>query len=96
MTEPHVQSKLVFGVDRDPGEVVVGRSKSGALTSNPCVAAYGPDPEGRQCKDCKHLFMQGGVAGRYYKCDLRVITGGPASDHRYRWPACARFVPDDE
>lgn len=89
MTGPRVQ--LTFGVDRDPGEVVVGRSKSGTATSNPCVIAYGPGPEGVTCSGCAHLFAQGGVAGRYLKCDLRLITSGPATDHRSRWPACARY-----
>lgn len=87
------QQKLVFGRDRDPGvvEEVVGRTKSGALASNPCVLFYGEGPEGRICFDCVHFFKQPGTAGTYYKCDLRRVTRGPASDHRARWPACARF-----
>lgn len=83
--------QLTFGIDRDPGEVVVGRTKSGAPTSNPCLIAFGPGPDGKRCGSCSHLFAQGGVAGTYYKCDLRKNTGGPATDHRYRWPACARY-----
>lgn len=84
-------NRLMFGRDRDPGEVAVERSKSGTAKSNPCVVAFGPGPEGRTCGECSHLFARGDTAGRYYKCDLRVITGGPGSDHRVRWPACARF-----
>jgi hypothetical protein len=79
--------------DRDPGEVLAGRTKSGALKVNPCVLAYGPGPEGRKCGDCVNLYQQGGVAGTYYKCALRLNTSGPGSDHRFRWPACARFEP---
>lgn len=90
------QRRLVFGVDRLPEEVAVertrnGKGRLGAPKSNPCIPAFGPGPEGRICRDCTHLFRVGGVAGRYYKCDLRVRTGGPGSDHRVRWPACARF-----
>lgn len=89
MTEPHRQ--LIFGIDRDPGEVVVGRTKSGSPTSNPCVIAFGEGPQDKTCGSCRHLYRQGGVAGTYYKCDLRRNTSGPATDHRVRWPACARF-----
>lgn len=93
MSEPHIQRRLVFGRDRDPDVVdeVIGRSASGVRTSNPCVIAFGPGPEGATCSDCVHLFRVGGVAGRYYKCDLRRVSSGPATDHRVRWPACARY-----
>lgn len=91
--KPYIQRRIVFGRDRDPGvvEEVVGRSKSGTLTSNPCRVAFGPGPDGTVCGDCTHLYLVGGVAGRYYKCDLRRNTGGPATDHRVGWPSCARF-----
>jgi hypothetical protein len=93
MTDPHVQRRLVFGRDRDVGvaEEVVGRSRSGAPAANPCVVAFGPGPEGATCSSCTHLFARGDTAGRYLKCDLRRFTGGPATDHRAGWPACARF-----
>lgn len=95
MPEPHVQQKLVFGRDRDVGvaEEVVGRAggASSVRASNPCVVAFGPGPADRNCSSCMHLVAQGGVAGRYLKCDLRRITGGSATDHRARWPACARY-----
>lgn len=68
-----------------------GRTKMGTLTTNPMLALAGPGPEGRICRDCTHFFRQGGVAGTYYKCDLRRVTSGPATDHRVKWPACARF-----
>lgn len=57
---------------------------------NPCVQVYGPGPEGKQCQDCRYLvgFCKGQV---YYKCLLRRLTNSPASDHRVRWPACAKF-----
>lgn len=58
---------------------------------NPMVRQFGQAPQGRQCKGCVHLFLQPGVAGRYFKCDLRGVTRGAATDHRVRWPACAKF-----
>lgn len=98
-------TRPVFGVDRDPGVVMNlpqgsenrvrnGKGRLGAFKVNPMLAVAGPGPEGRRCGDCVHLRMQGGVAGRYYKCELRGITGGPLTDHRVRWPACGRFEED--
>lgn len=64
-------------------------------TGNPCVRVFGPGPEGRRCKHCKHLFFYQ-MGGRYYKCALRPVTGGPGSDHRVNWPACVKFEPLDD
>jgi hypothetical protein len=88
-----MQQKLVFGRDRDPGvtEELVERTKSGTPKTNPMLAFAGAGPEGKTCASCLHLFRVGGVAGRYYKCELRRVTGGPATDHRVRWPACSRY-----
>lgn len=87
------QQRLVFGRDRDVStiEEAMERTKSGTLRGNPCVAAFGPGPDGRVCGDCVHIWARGDTAGTYYKCDLRRVTGGAASDHRVGWPACARF-----
>jgi hypothetical protein len=57
---------------------------------NPVIAAYGVGPEGRQCKDCTHLCSHG-RGKTFYKCDLRNITHGAATDHRIAWPACGKF-----
>jgi len=92
-----VQQRLVFGRDRDPGvveEIVVEggpRTKQGTLKSNPLIVVYGKGPAGAKCGDCVHFFRQGGVAGTYYKCELRRVTSGPATDHRVRWPACGKY-----
>lgn len=86
-------TRPVFGVDLDP-EVIAAhatRTKSGTLKRNPLVSAYGAGPDGAQCRTCVHLFRRGDVAGRYWKCDLRQNTSGPGTDHRVRWPACARY-----
>lgn len=60
------------------------------LHINPCVALYGPEPQGRTCEQCRHLI---GIchARTYYKCLLRGVTNGPKTDHRMRWQACAKF-----
>jgi hypothetical protein len=98
-----VSHHLVFGVDRDPGvnepvgsenRVKNGKGRLGALKVNPMLAQAGPGPEGAKCGSCSHLFQQGGTSGTYYKCDLRRNTGGPATDHRVRWPACAHYQPE--
>lgn len=57
---------------------------------NPCVRWFGLGPEGRKCKDCKHLICFA-YSKNYYKCDQRRITSGAATDHRIRWNACAKF-----
>lgn len=58
---------------------------------NPCIAVYGPGPEGARCKGCEHLYVVR-YAGTYYKCDLRENTRGRATDHRTGWRACGRYV----
>ena len=57
---------------------------------NPCVGIFGSGPAGRVCRECVHLYRK--VMGKtYLKCALRRNTGGPATDHRARWAACAKF-----
>lgn len=53
---------------------------------------------GRRCGNCQHLALKGGVAGRFYKCGAlngRYVTGGPATDLRLKWPACALWDTPD-
>jgi len=90
-----MQQRIVFGKDRDPGvaEELVGQTRGHVPKSNPMVTAVGAGPDGVTCRTCSHLYLVGGVAGRYWKCDLRRVTGGPATDHRVRWPSCARYEP---
>lgn len=58
--------------------------------ANPCIALFGPGPDGACCRDCSH--MRGvHMSKTYWKCDLRRNTHGSATDHRRSWPACARF-----
>jgi hypothetical protein len=58
---------------------------------NPCVRLFGRGPDGTICKTCRHLFSHRPGKKRFYKCDLRECTNGPGSDHRVRWPACAKY-----
>lgn len=67
--------------------VPVDQSK---LDKNPMVQAYGYSPEGKRCKQCKHLFYKQ-YANKYYKCALRQNTNGPGTDQRVNWNACAKF-----
>lgn len=58
---------------------------------NPCLYVYGAGPRGKTCKTCSHLYLQGGTAGRYYKCAMRSNTRGPGTDHRVNWPSCGKY-----
>lgn len=56
---------------------------------NPCLALYGV-ASGEICRDCEHLVWYQ-RRKRFYKCELRKITHGPATDHKVRWQACGAF-----
>ena len=58
---------------------------------NPCVRLFGPGPKGAICKGCVHLYVNQPGHKNFFKCDLRRHSNGPATDHKARWPACARF-----
>ncbi len=45
---------------------------------------------GETCGTCDQLRAQGGTAGVYYKCALR-LTRGAGTDTRLSWPACAAW-----
>lgn len=80
-------TQLTFGIDKMPVDVPTnGKAKN----LNPCIDVYGPGPEGKTCGSCTLLYGKR-FAKTYYKCKLRKNTGGPATDHRVRWPACAKW-----
>lgn len=85
---PEPEKQLVFGeISKAEAEKQFGI----AAQANPCIAIYGPDTFGsRTCKWCVHLTVHQ-HSRRYYKCDLRRVTHGAASDHRVNWPACGRY-----
>src|SRR5690606_18232630 len=66
------------------------RNNSGKKLFNPCIAVFGQGPEGARCKTCEHLYVKQ-YAGRYFKCDLRRNSNGPATDHKANWPACGKY-----
>jgi hypothetical protein len=58
---------------------------------NPRVTVFGPGPADVTCATCEHLHRLE-YARAYFKCDQRPVTGGPGTDHRRNWPACARYT----
>ncbi len=61
-----------------------------AAEPNKMRLAYGPGPRGKRCKECVWL-VGWRYANVYYKCRLRGMTHGPATDHRVNWKACGKF-----
>lgn len=51
--------------------------------------AYGSD-DAHICGECAHWICLE-YRNRYYKCDLSVMTGGPATDWRKHCLACGKF-----
>lgn len=60
-------------------------------SGNPMLAALGAGPDGAQCGSCVHLLRLPYHGKTYIKCRLRGITHGTGTDHRVRWPACAKY-----
>ncbi len=58
---------------------------------NPCTSLYGYGPDGQTCKGCMHLRYSNASRNRYWKCDLRTLTHGSATDHKVSFPACGRY-----
>ncbi len=64
----------------------------GAPVINPCLAVYGQGPDGQICKGCVHLRYPPMRSGKkYWKCDLRKLSHGAATDHKVSYPACGRW-----
>lgn len=61
-----------------------------AGNGNPCLQPFGKGPAGETCRHCAHLSANH-CSKTYYKCLLRGVTSGPATDHRVTWPACGKF-----
>lgn len=67
------------------------------IEPNPCVALYGPGPEGKRCRSCSLLLLRDNGNRRWYKCfyrragyDVRKM-GAASTDHRVSWNACGRY-----
>lgn len=61
-----------------------------------------PSPDDRhapgpRCRDCAHLIRNHIPSGKtYLKCSTIPITGGPRTDLRAWWPACAGWKPTND
>ena len=61
---------------------------------NRMVRAFGPAGGDKHCKDCRLLLRKILRSGRvFFKCTLVGDTGGPGTDFRAGWDACAKYVP---
>lgn len=80
----------LFGED-GVANVRNSRNKSGYFSSNPCIAVYGPGPEGTKCKTCDYLIKKS-YSKTYFKCGLRKMSNGPSTDHRKYFPSCGKYL----
>ncbi len=78
----------LFGDEYEPIEE---KPLTFGVNGNPCIALYGPGADNQTCKGCVHLRYQSSANKRYWKCDLRKLTHGHATDHKVRWQACGRY-----
>jgi len=81
-----MSKQLVFGVHTVQDAKTMARVEN----PNPCVKIYDFGPKDKRCKHCVHLFSYGNTRN-YFKCDLRRVTHGPATDHRANWQTCGKF-----
>lgn len=72
------------------GAEIKEAAPTGKVPGNPLIRTYGPGPEGKTCKTCVHLWRKR-ISKTYLKCDLRVETAGPGSDHKAKYPACGKY-----
>ena len=71
--------------------LIFGETRPLMPRRNPLLSVYGPGPAGKKCEDCVSLarFQQAHV---WYKCEKRLNTKGPMTDHGKTWPACGAFI----
>ena len=67
--------------------------KTGLTPSDQMRRMYG-EHDGT-CKDCVFL-LRTGRNRTYLKCEKFVITRGPGTDWRAKWPACGLFKEREE
>lgn len=89
-----------FGVEPpDPEAAKALRSTPRALKAtdpNPALAVYGHGPRGATCGTCALLERPRRYAKTYRKCRLRGDSHGEGTDHYASWPACGKYVKEDE
>jgi hypothetical protein len=75
-----------------PAPLEKKKRHTGPPAVNPCIALYGQGPAMQCCKGCVHLrYAPARRVARYWKCDLRQLSHGAATDHKVNWPACGRY-----
>jgi hypothetical protein len=79
----------LFG-QQEPAKILPLKNRSGSFNINPCIAVFGDGPDGSRCKNCTQLRYKAG-SKKFFKCALRTITNGAATDHKVNWPGCAKF-----
>lgn len=57
------------------------------------IEMYGPGPEGKTCKTCANLLNRD---WKYKKCSQWKQSMSPATDVRFKWPACGRYKEKPE
>lgn len=72
-------------------KVPIGRFKK----QNPMIKAVGPGPKDERCKACKYLRVKH-FSKTYFKCEWRGDSNGPGTDHRANWPACGKFIKQEQ
>ena len=82
-------------------EMETPAEESRSNNPNPMVRGCGfHDPKGERgetrCKTCRHCLRKRYRSYRGYRCRFRRDTNGPATDHRLKWPACAKYEPKEE
>jgi hypothetical protein len=64
------------------------KKKRGQAKGN--AAPIGSGPKGETCGTCAHCYTRE-FSKSYHKCDLVKASGGPGTDIRKKWAACARW-----
>lgn len=77
--------------------LAAGRHPVSRLVLHPDAPPVGDrKAPGPRCGTCAHLFRKVlGSGSTYLKCGENA-TGGPATDLRAWWPACAAYGPTEE
>jgi len=63
------------------------------LAGNRLIAQFGPGPDGATCGGCTHLMRKEYHTQEYFKCAMRGVSHGSATDYRLKWAACRLFQP---
>jgi len=59
------------------------------------IRKFGKGPDDKRCKHCR-FFLRRMYSKTYFKCRLYSTSGSESSDWRANWPACGRFISDED